>query len=120
MREDIAKSKAIIKEQETHLSSIESLLFSSADCVDIMRPCTGRGGRKGFDQNYLLFLKDAKPGSEDAGFRASFIEEAWLFIQETEKIKGSLKDMNNSGYTQRLLDVIRGGGDKYPILSGLI
>ncbi len=121
MTEDEAseKSQMIVKKSNKH-PSIEAILFSSADSVDIMRPCTGHGGRQGFNKEYFLFLKGTESDSTEFQFREDFIEEAWLFIQETERMKKSLVNAEDSGYIGTLLNVIRAGGEKYPILSNLL
>lgn len=117
MNEDKAneKSKIIIKKSSNN-DSLEYTLFQSADCLDIMRPCTGNGGREGFKPEYLTFLNDALPGSDDFQFREALVEEAWEFIQLSEAQKHT--QFNESlGFMKKLLNIIENNPDKFKILS---
>ncbi len=88
---EIAKSASemVIHGKDTDLP-IEQMLFSSADCIDIMRPCCGHGGIGDFKKGYLLFLNDCKNGSLAAKFRDDLIREAWILFQN-QKIVSFLK-----------------------------
>lgn len=130
--DEAAEWAKVIMKNEQNSQSLEAMLFSSADCLDIMRPFCGHGGREGFRKDKLEFLKDAKEPTledylsgpettENYWFREGLIDEAWCFIKETEAMKETLTSLDNVGYMNRLLDVIKQGGPKkYPILCGLI
>lgn len=112
----LQKSKIIIKE-EADKNSIDFKIFQSADCLDIMRPCTGNGGRKGFNPNFLTFLKNAK--SDESKFRKDLIEEAWFFIQITEAKK--MTEFNESeGFMNKLFQILKENQSKLPILSSIL
>jgi len=84
--------------------------------LDIMRPCTGNGGRSGFDPKYLTFLANTE--SEASQFRDRLIEEAWVFIEATEAQK--MTTFNESeGFMEKLFQIIKDHQDKLPILSSL-
>ena len=109
-----ATEAAEIVKKGTHCTfpniSIEKILFSSADCLDIMRPCTGRRGREGF---LLKFLQ-----LPDSSFRKALIEEAWAFIQATENLKfTTFNSLPNSDYLSKLLEMIQEEPSKYPLLN---
>lgn len=108
------KSKIVIKEQADE-NSIEFKIFQSADCLDIMRPCTGRGGRSGFNANFLSFLKE-NPSHK---FRQDLIEEAWIFIQITEQVKTNHFN-ENKGFMKNLFKIIQKNQRKLPILSSIL
>jgi len=116
--EAFKKSRIIIK-KEDHGTTLEFVIFQSADCTDIMRPCTGRGGKAGFDSRFLLFLRDADPTTKDFAFRQKLIEEAWEFISITEKIKLSQFKENN-GFMNKLLKIIELNPEKFEILSSIL
>lgn len=110
------KSRNIIK--ATADNSLEYQIFQSADCIDIMRPCTGRKGREGFDTNYLSFLKNAHD-PDDLKFRADLIAEAWDFIQISESRK--FLDFNASqGFMGRLFEIISNDRIGFKILSTIL
>lgn len=115
----IEQSEMVVNKNEPN-PSLEAILFSSGDCLDIMRPCTGRGGRKGFNQNFFLFLRGAEKNSADNLFRRALIEEAWIFIQETESKKNEFNQHGNSGYISQFLKVIEDNKQKYPLLNHLL
>ena len=82
-----------------------------------MRPCTGNGGKAGFNPKYLTFLANTK--SEVSQLRKSLIEEAWLFIEITERQK--MAEFNESeGFMEKLFQIIRTHQDKLPILSSIL
>lgn len=111
----LKKAQLIVK-NEAHQNSIEFKIFQSADCLDIMRPCTGNGGRAGFKPKYLTFLKNGSP--KDLQFRQKLISEAWLFIQITEKQK--MTEFNESeGFMGKLFEIISQNKEQLPILSSL-
>jgi hypothetical protein len=112
------KSKIIIKDKDPQ-DSIEYIIFQSADCLDIMRPCTGRGGKDGFDTNYLKFLHGCKLLTEEWLFRNRLIEEAWKFIEITEKLKMTHFN-NNEGFMEKLFQIIKDNRPKLPILSSIL
>ncbi len=117
--EAFEKSRIIIK--DGNQTSIEYQIFQSGDCLDIMRPCTGLGGRRGFQEQYLTFLKDSTPGSDASIFRQALIEEAWTFIEITEKNENKFHYFNeSSGLMKCLLEVIEENSPDFPILSLLL
>lgn len=110
------KSRNIIK--ATADNSIEYQIFQSADCIDIMRPCTGRGGREGFNSAFLSFLKDSHD-AEDVKFREDLIEEAWDFIKISEAKKFSdFKD--SQGFMKKLFQIIDHDRNSFKILSSIL
>lgn len=112
-KKEAAKKSNIIVKEKANKDAIEFKIFQSADCLDIMRPCTGNGGRAGFKPEYLTFTSD------DPSFRENLIEEAWFFIQITEEQKTT--EFNESqGFMEKLFDVIRAHPDKLPILSSIL
>lgn len=121
---DFAKkqSKMVIKRSKGN--SIERVIFSSADCIDIMRPCTDRGGYDGFDEKRLKFLSNATEGSNDYLFRKQLINEAWKFIQVTEELKYSMCKQvflnTNFNFMNYLLGIIHENQSEYKILSTLL
>lgn len=98
-------------------SAIEFKIFQSADCLDIMRPCTGRKGKEGFKPEYLTFLKN--PNHEESEFRKKLIEEAWIFIQIAES-KKKTEFNENKGFMEKLFQIIRENKDQLPILSSIL
>jgi len=113
-----AKQKStIILKALADKNSIEFKIFQSADCLDIMRPCTGNGGKAGFNPKYLTFLANTK--SDVSQLRQSLIEEAWLFIEITERQK--MAEFNESeGFMEKLFQIIRTHQDRLPILSSIL
>lgn len=109
------KSRMIIKNGAQ--SALEFEVFQSADCLDIMRPCTGRGGKKGFKKELLSFLKGSNR-SDDVKFREKLIQEAWDFIQLTESKKFKMND--SKGFMKELLNTIKDNSEKFTILSTLL
>lgn len=115
--EAVQKSNIIVKEKADK-NSIAFKIFQSADCLDIMRPCTGNGGRSGFNPKYLTFLQNSA-NLEESQFRQSLIEEAWFFIQVTEQQK--MTSFNESkGFMDKLFEVIKTHQAKLPILSSIL
>lgn len=103
------KSHIIVKEK-ANKEALEFKIFQSADCLDIMRPCTGNGGRTGFKPEFLTFALPCKD---------QLIEEAWAFIQLTEPLKMT-EFNNNHGFMDKLLNVIRTHQDQFPLLSSIL
>ena len=74
-----------------------------------MRPCCGHGGRNGFNEPALRFLsqRDGFLSIEEINkishmsIRNQFIDEAWIFIQQTENRKDELR--NSTAYMDDLL-----------------
>lgn len=117
-KEEAVQKSSIIVKENTDKNSIAFIIFQSADCLDIMRPCTGHGGRKGFDPKYLTFLKNSN-NSKESQFRESLIKEAWFFIQITEKQK--MTEFNESeGFMDKLFQVIKEHETELPILSSIL
>lgn len=97
-------SRIVVHDDKHHVRPLETMMFQSADCLDIMRPCCGIWREK-FKPNVLSFLK----GSQDEGdirFRNALIEEAWKFIQLTENDKFIHKFMRSQGFMEQLLGYI--------------
>lgn len=125
-RSDAEKfSKIINKANKT--DSCELVSVRSADCLDIMRPCCGHGGRGGFNEKWLKFLnaKDPNVGTlrpdklkEVEKLRKALIEEIWGFIQLTEKKKDSLKTSNT--YFEDILFVLESNQRNFPTLFKLL
>lgn len=116
-REEAVQKSNIIVKDKADKNSIEFKIFQSADCLDIMRPCTGNGGRAGFNPKYLTFLANPKPN--ESQFRKNLIEEAWFFIQITEKQK--MTEFNdNQGFMEKLFQLIMKHQTKLPILSSIL
>ena len=87
-----------------------------ADVLEIMRPCCGHGGRDGFRKKALRFLgeRDQKEW-RNAEVRNALIEDAWFLIFETEKIKESIRDVED--YMGELLGFITRNERKLSFLS---
>lgn len=118
-QEEAAQKSNIIIKEKANKDSTEFKIFQSADCLDIMRPCTENGGREGFNPKYLTFLKNSETESDEFQFRERLIEEAWLFIQLTEDQK--MTEFNeNEGFMEKLFLVIKEHQDKLPILSSIL
>lgn len=115
--EEALQKSTIIMKEKADTNSIEFKIFQSADCLDIMRPCTGNGGRDGFKPKYLTFLKNSS-NLDEAQFRENLIEEAWFFIQLTEKQKNNFNESN--GFMEKLFQVIGENHEKLPILSSIL
>ena len=116
-KEEASQKSTIILKEKADKNSIEFKIFQSADCLDIMRPCTDNGGRAGFKPHYLTFLANAEPKAQQ--FRTNLIEEAWIFIEITEKQK--MTEFNKSeGFMEKLFQIIREHQDKLPILSSIL
>lgn len=110
------KSNIIIKENADK-TSFEFKIFQSADCLDIMRPCTGNGGREGFNPKYLTFLENSE--SDELQFRKNLIEEAWFLIKITENKK--MTEFNESkGFMDKLFQIIREHQVELPILFSIL
>jgi hypothetical protein len=58
--------------------SIYEMVLHDVDCLDIMRPSTGRGGIGGFDRSYLKLFRNF------TGKQEAFISSAWKLISLTE------------------------------------
>lgn len=81
--------------------SLDFLCVHDSDCLEIMRPSTGRGGRDGFDKSFLFlnhYNNDLK------FFFNQFINDWWAFIQETERYK---KEFSNPTCLADLIDFIQ-------------
>ncbi len=93
-----------------------------ADVLEIMRPCCGRGGLGGFRREFLHFAGPRDPAlgalPDAATVREELIQEAWLWIQETERIK--LRFYNSSTYFEDLLGWLAQNKGSYPKLSSLL
>jgi hypothetical protein len=119
VEEEARQKSSIIIKNRCDPTAVEFIIFQSADCLDIMRPCTGNGGREGFKEKYLSFLKEAVPDSDDFKFRQALIEEAWAFIKVTEEKK--LKEFKESkGFMEKLLKIIENESDQFKILSSIL
>lgn len=116
--EEARKKSNVVVKEDADKDSIAFKIFQSADCLDIMRPCTGWGGRKGFNSTYLTFLKNST-NSKESQFRRSLIEEAWFFIQITEEQKMT-KFNESKGFMDKLLEVIEEHQAELPILSSIL
>jgi hypothetical protein len=57
---------------------ILSHIIHDVDCLDIMRSGTGRGGRMGFDKNYLILFR------ENTFMQDKMIKNAWDLINLTD------------------------------------
>lgn len=111
------KSRNIIKSAADR-DSLEYQIFQSADCLDIMRPCTGLGGIEGFKAEFLLFLKNSDE-TADVTFRQDLINEAWDFIQITEPRKFS--DFTDSqGFMEKLFRIIKTEKESFKVLSSIL
>lgn len=93
-----------------------------ADVLEIMRPCCGHGGIRGFRRNRLHFA-----GTHDRlglgltasdGIREEFIQEAWRWITSTEVLKRKLK--HSETYMDDLLGSMADARRSYPMLSRLL
>jgi hypothetical protein len=103
-------------------SDVSQRIVYDADVLEIMRPCCGHGGLRGFRQGCLHF---AGPGDSlavvipDADrIRKQLIHEAWKWIQETEDLKKKL--FSSSIYMYDLLETLNHKKHKYPMLSALL
>lgn len=92
--------------------SMDFMIVYDSDCLEIMRPCTGRGGINGFIKEKMCLY------NFNFAFRRfynDFIKEWWEFISETEANKKKLSDENCLSH---LINLIEGYDDnKYPILK---
>lgn len=82
-------------------SDINKNIIYDADVLEIMRPLTGRGGRNGFNPNYLLFMKDNEKYIKT---RNELIEDAWKLIEYTEN---NTQLFNNNNYLYKLIEIIK-------------
>lgn len=93
-----------------------------ADVLEIMRPCCGRGGLAGFRREFLHFAGPHDPAlaalPDAARVREELIQEAWRWIQETERIK--LRFYNSATFLEDLLDWLARERASYPMLSSLL
>lgn len=93
-----------------------------ADVLEIMRPCCGHGGLKGFRRECLHFagprdvLVSDVPGS--AELREAFISESWRWIAQTEKLKPRL--LRSRTYFLDLLDFLDNSRRKFPLIAPLV
>ena len=109
------KSRYIIKDEievpDIRLLPTEYIIFQSADCLDIMRPCCGIGLAR-FARQYLSFLNnkcplaDSIPQSYRLAIRDAFIQELWQFIQVTEMLKNNPEFQKSEGFINRLLTIV--------------
>lgn len=110
----------LIEKRQT--GELAQQIVYDADVVEIMRPCCGHGGIEGFKREFLHFLggRDALARDlPDASLRReAFVQEAWRWIEETERFK--LKLLKSTTYMQSLLEKLGGEAQKYPLLSSLL
>lgn len=110
-KEAFEQSRIIIKDA-ANVNPIECIIFQSADCLDIMRLL----GRRDFRSDDLHFLFGSD--GEDLSFRNDLIEEAWLFIEITEKMNQDT--VANNGFMNQLFNIIRENKSHLPILSSIL
>ena len=76
--EIIFETCRIIEHKDKGVQNIYEMVLHDVDCLDIMRPSTGRGGVGGFDRNYLRLYRNYPLGQE------ALISNAWKLINLTE------------------------------------
>lgn len=119
----IRKSK---KDEDGLASSIElrcaRQAFHSADSLDIMRPCTGHGGRGGFKAGLFDFLSDDQftnlSAEERENLRKQLIDEAWIIIEASEKedFKAMMQERGCKDYTLPLLELLEQQKNSIPLI----
>lgn len=115
-------SKTILGSCEYNLIK---MFEQSSDCIDIMRPCTGRGGIGGFNPAFLLFLNHQNDPLHSleanliSGVREKVINQAWEFIQHTENKYQEFNNHPNQGYMSKLLDIFHQSKERWPYLHEL-
>ena len=95
---------------------LDKRIMHDADVLEIMRPCCGHGGIDGFRKKALRFLgaRDQKEW-RDAEIRNGFIEEAWYLIRETERLKGTIRNVKD--YMGELLEFVERNEQELPFIS---
>ncbi|MGD9899642.1 MAG: hypothetical protein AB7T22_11020 [Calditrichaceae bacterium] len=98
---------------------LDKRIVHDADVLEIMRPCCGHMGRKGFRESALRFLgnRDVK-SVYNREIRDVLIEEAWQFIQKTEDLKSGLRESED--YMNDVLNTLRAESEKWPLLADYI
>lgn len=84
-----------------------------SDCLEVMRPCTGRDGINGFIPSYMKLYSNEqmKP------FLDSLVYEWWNFVYETESNKIELSTPN---CLERLIDLLILKKEYYPIINSFL
>jgi hypothetical protein len=110
----------LIEKQQT--GELAKQIVYDADVIEIMRPCCGHGGIEGFKREFLHFLGSrdvlARDLPDASRLREMFIQEAWRWINETERFK--LRLFKSLNYMQSLLETLEGERQQYPLLSSLL
>jgi hypothetical protein len=110
----------LIEKQQT--GELAKQIVYDADVIEIMRPCCGHGGIEGFKREFLHFLGSrdvlARNLPDASRLRESFVEEAWRWIDETERFKPRL--FKSLTYMQSLLEKLESERQKYPLLASLL
>jgi hypothetical protein len=70
--------RLIQNKDKSYRNDIYEMIVHDVDCLDIMRPSTGRGGIGGFDRSYLKLFRNF------TGKQEAFISSAWKLISLTE------------------------------------
>lgn len=110
----------LIEKEQT--GELAKQIVYDADVIEIMRPCCGHGGIEGFKREFLRFLGSrdvlARDLPDARRLRETFVQEAWRWINETERFK--LRLFKSPNYMQSLLETLEGERQQYPLLSSLI
>lgn len=97
-------------------------IVHDADVLEILRPCCGHGGIKGFRREFLYFAGEndslASGAQEASEIRETLIQEGWNWINKTEAIKYRL--LKSQTFMEDLLGVLAAGKDRYPLLATLL
>ena len=93
-------------------SDKNKIVVTDSDVLDIMRPC-GRGGREGFNPDFLSFLKNGLFFEE---VRNNLIEDAWKLIEYTEDNR-HLFDSNGNNHLYLMMNMIENNKKDYILLG---
>ncbi len=99
---------------------INKHIMHDADVLEIMRPCAGHGGISGFQRRHLSFAGERDPYSalfpEPITTREKLINEAWIFIEKTERIKSDLVKSNQ--YLEDVISILKNHLFELKFLNG--
>ncbi len=102
-------SKLISK--DINFSDGNAVAVFNSDVLEIMRPCTGRGGINGFIKEKLIGYDSMK------SFYDELIPEWWAFITITEPLK---KILCNDDCLEELIKIIESRKEEFPTIYNSI
>ncbi len=106
----ILKKKWLDSDYLSKENVLDFMCVYDSDVLEIMRPCTGRGGRTAFVPERLLLYKN---DFNFYGFYGKLINEWSDFILFTEEMK---KELSTPDCINKLLVLIKDNKDKFPII----